>query len=221
MFNPLTLELREGSLLISIGILFGSLQKNTSHLLPLGVSVTMSSSDMEETSPVTGEENLVSSREIPLPSEGFPFHSGLGVTLLLHYCTLSDIMSSMSLNRSSVWSCAITPTSEPFIPQIHNVSVTSVPSMPTVCVASTTHAVSAIIVSLVVTFVTGPSVEPASSGPSSSVSRVINPTGSSPLSFGSILAGWSYEQYMFTLQNPNHNLLGSQPPSYPHNPLHY
>ena len=177
---------------------------------PLGVSVAMSSSYMDETTPVTGEENLVSSGQNPLPMEGFPFHSGLGVTFPLGYHALFDIMSSMSLNRSSVWSRTIAPTLEPFILWIHNVSITSIPSMPTICVASTVPTVSVVVASSVVTTIIGPLVELTSGGPSASTSGIVNPTGSIPLSSGSILAGWSYEQYMFSIQNLDL-----------HNPLHF
>ena len=72
-------------------------------ITPPGVSAIMSSSDMDETTLVTSEEELMSSGEIPLPMEGFPFHiAPLGVTFPLLYHALSDIMSSMSLNSSSM-----------------------------------------------------------------------------------------------------------------------
>ena len=193
---------------------------------PLGVSVAMASSDVDEKSLVSGKENLVSSRELPLPPKGFPFNTPLGMSLPFCYRALSNLMGSTSLNRSFVWSHTVTLTSRPFMaltftPQTQVISVASVPSIPTVCVASTTPSISAVTASSVVTIVTGPSFGPANSGPSSLASGVIHPMSNILLSSNSIPVGWSYEQYMFALQNLNHNPLGSQPPSYPHNPFHY
>ena len=71
---------------------------------PLGVSIAMSSFDMDEMSLVSSEENLVLSGEILLPLEGFPFITPLAMSLPLFYRALSDVMSSTSLNRSFVWS---------------------------------------------------------------------------------------------------------------------
>lgn len=134
-------------------------------------------------------------------------------------------MSSISLNQRYVWSHTLTPTLGPFMdststPQTQVILVTSISLMPTISVASIAPSINAVTTSSVVTTIVGPSFGLANSGPSFLVSGVIHPTGNILLSSGSILAGWSYEQYMFSLQNLNHNPLGSQPPSYPHNQLH-
>lgn len=79
---------------------------------PPGVSVPMSSSDMEDTSPITSEESVVTSGEIPTSTETTPFRiTPLGVTLPLRYKALRDVMSSRTPPTSSMWSHTITPTS--------------------------------------------------------------------------------------------------------------
>ena len=154
----------------------------------------MSSSDMDETNPVSGEETFMKSGKIPIPAETLPFHViPLGVTFPLRYRALADIMSSMSPPTSSMSSYTVAPTSKPFIPQIHNVSVTSVPTVVIVCVASLAPTVSAVAASSVVTTVAGPSVGPTSGGSSTSTSGVVNPTNSVPPSSDSISVGWIYD----------------------------
>lgn len=99
----------------------------------------MSSSDMDETNPIPGEETFMESSEIPISMKTSPFRvTPLGITLPLRYHALADVMSSISLLMSSMWSRTVTPTLEPFTPQIHNVIVTSIPIIPTICVASST-----------------------------------------------------------------------------------
>lgn len=72
----------------------------------------MSSSNMDETNPISGEETLMESSEIPIPMETSPFRvTPLGITLPLRYHALVDIMSSRSPLTSSMWSHTITPTS--------------------------------------------------------------------------------------------------------------
>lgn len=171
----------------------------------------MSSSDMDETNLVSGEQTLMVSGEIPIPTETSPFCvTPLRITLLLRYHALADVMSSRSLLTISMWSRTITLTWEPFMPQIHNVTVTSILTILTVCVASLTPVVNAITAFLVVTTVARPSASPLSSGLPTSTSSVVNTTLIAPPSSGSIPAGGAYDQYLQALQNLD-----------PQNPFHY
>ena len=157
----------------------------------------MSSSYMDETNPVSGEETFMASGKILMPTKTSPFHvTPLGITLSLRYNALADIRSSRSPPSSSMWSHSVASTSEPFTPQIHNVTITYVPMIPTFYVASSAPIVSAVIVSSVVTIVARPSVGPTSGGPSASTSGVVNLASSVPPSSGSFPAGWTYVQYM-------------------------
>lgn len=127
------------------------------------------------------------SGEIPVPLETSPFHvTPLGITLHLRYNSLADIMGSRSPLTSSMWSRTITLTWEPFTPQIHNVTVTSVPTIPTVDVASSAPIISVITAFSIVTTISIPSPGPTNSGPSAPTSGVVNHTLSAPPSFGSI-----------------------------------
>lgn len=119
-------------------------------------------------------------------------------------------MGSRTSLMSSMWSHTITSTLESFIPQIQNVSVTSVPTIPTVCVASLAPVVGSVTASLVVATVVGPSSRSANSGPSASTPRVVDPTLNAPPSSGSISAGGAYDQYLQALQNLD-----------PQDPFHY
>ena len=168
---------------------------------PPSASVPMSSSDMEDISPVTSEESVAMSSGIPTAMEATPFPSTpLGVTLPLRYNALRDVMSSRTPSTSSIWSQTITPTTTPFTPQIHNTSITSVPTIPTVCVASST---------------------PVVSGPLASAYGVVDPTSNVPLSYGSILAEGPYDQYLRRIPydyidpDGNHLHLGRPLPSQP------
>jgi len=135
---------------------------------------------MEEVSPITTEEFVATSGEILTATEATPVGSTpLTGRVPARYKALKDIMSSRTPSTSSIWSQTITPTSEPFTPQVHNVSVTSVPTIPTVCVASSA---------------------PVVSGPSASASRVVDPTSNVPLSSSSILAEGPYDQYLQNIQ---------------------
>ena len=157
---------------------------------PPGVSVQMYSSDMEDVSPITTDESVATSGEIPTATEATPVRSTpLGERLPKRYKALRDIMSSRTPSTSSIWSHTVAPTSESFIPQIHNVSVTSIPTIPMVCVASLTPVVSASSV-----------MATAHSGPSAPRPEVVDPTLNVPLSFGSIPAGGPYDQYLQTIQ---------------------
>jgi len=98
-------------------------------------------------------------------------------------------MSSRTPPTSSMWSHTVTPTSKSFIPQIHNVPVTSILTIPTFCVASSTPVVGAVTASSVVTATTRPSSGLAYSGPSASVPRVVDPMLGAPPSSTSILVG--------------------------------
>jgi len=64
-------------------------------LTPPGVSVPMSSFDMDETNPITNEESFMASGGIHIPTETSPFRvTSLGITLPLHYNALVDIIDS-------------------------------------------------------------------------------------------------------------------------------
>jgi len=77
----------------------------------------MSSSDMDDTNPIPGEETFMASGEIPIPTETSPFRvTPLGITFPLSYNDLADIIGSRSPLTSSMWSRTITLTSEPFTP---------------------------------------------------------------------------------------------------------
>lgn len=157
---------------------------------PPVVSVPMSSSDMDDTSPITSEASVVMSAEIPISAETPPFSvTPFGVTLPLRYRALRDVIGSRTSFTGSMWDHNITPTSGSFIPQIHNTYVTSVPTIPTVCAVSSMPVVSVVTASSVVTTVVGPSPGSANSGPSAPTSRVVDPTLNTPPSSGSIPAG--------------------------------
>lgn len=105
----------------------------------------MPSSNMDETNPISGEDTFMASGEIPIPTKTSPFRvTPLGITLPLHDHALDDIMSSMSPLTSSMWSRTVTPTSEPFMPQIQNMTVTSILTISIVCVASSAPTISAV-----------------------------------------------------------------------------
>ena len=138
-----------------------------------GVLVPMSSSDMEEVSPITTEESVATSGEIPTAMEATPISSNpLTGRVPARYKALKDILSSRTPSTSSILSQTITPTKEPFTPQIHNMSVTSIPTIPTVCVDSST---------------------PVVIGPSTSASGVVDATSNVPLSSGSIPTEGPYD----------------------------
>ena len=163
-------------------------------LTPPGVSVPMSFSNVDDTSPITSEESFMTSGEIPIPTETSPFHvTSFGIMLPLRYNALTDIMGSRSPLKSSMLSRIVTPTSGSFTPHIHN--VTSVPTIPTICVASSTPAVSVITASSVVTTIAGPSAGPSHIGPAAPVSGVVDPSLSAPPSSGTIPIGRAYDQY--------------------------
>lgn len=148
----------------------------------------MSSSDMDDTSPIMSEESFVMSGEIPILTETSPFRvTSLGITLPLRYNALDDIMGSMCPLTSSMWSRTITLTSGSFTPQIHNVM--SVPTMPTIFVASIAPAVSAATASSMVTTIARPSAGPSHSGPAAPIFGVVDPSLSAPPSYGPIPAG--------------------------------
>ena len=96
---------------------------------PTGVSVPMSSSDMDDTSPRASETPVLSSIETPIPATS-PVPS--------HYKALRDNMGSRNPSSGTMWDHYITPTTGSFIPQVQNTAVTLVPTIPTVCVAYST-----------------------------------------------------------------------------------
>jgi len=153
---------------------------------PIGVSSPMASSDMEDTSPVSSGTPVMSSIETPIPATSpvisTPYTvTPLGITVPARYRSLRDAMGSAS--SSSMWDNNIVPTTGPFVSQVHHTAVTSVPTNPTVCVASSTPVASAVTASSVVTTVAGPSRGPARSGQSAHTARVLHPaSGALPFS---------------------------------------
>ena len=84
---------------------------------PPGVSVQMSSSNMEDVSPIMTEESVATSGEIPTETEATPVRSTpLAGRVSECYKALKDIMSSRTPFMSSIWSQTVTPTMEPFTP---------------------------------------------------------------------------------------------------------
>jgi len=70
---------------------------------PLGVSVQLSSSDMEELSPIPTEESVATSGEIPTVTEATPVSSTPTTGRVpAHYKALKDVMSSRTPSMSSI-----------------------------------------------------------------------------------------------------------------------
>lgn len=157
---------------------------------PTSVSTPMASSDMEDTSPVASETPVVSSIETPIPATSpiisTPYTvTPLCVTVPLRYRALRDAMGSRNSSSGTMWDHNIIPTMGYFVSQVHNTIVTSVPTNPTICVASSTPVASAVTASLIITTVASPSRGPVHSGQSAHTSRVV----SAPPSSGAIPAG--------------------------------
>lgn len=108
------------------------------HPSPRG-SVPQVSSDMNELSPTTTDDSVATSGEIPTPTD--PIHVSSTPTttnLPLGYKALRDATPSGTPFTGPMWSSHTFPTTEPFTPQSHGLSVTSVTTVPTVCAAPLT-----------------------------------------------------------------------------------
>lgn len=161
---------------------------------PTGASTPMDSSDMEDTSPVAGETPLVSSIETPIPATSLvistPYTvSPLGIIVPAHYRALRDAMGSRNSSSGTMWDHNITPTTRSLVSQVQNTVVTSVPTNPTICVASSTPVVSAVTTYSIVTTVAGLSHGPAHSGQLAHASRVVHLAVSTSPSSGAIRVG--------------------------------
>jgi len=94
---------------------------------------------MDDLSPTTTDESVATSGEIPTSTD--PIHvSSTPTTTNLPpgYKALRDTMPSGTPFMGPIWSSHTFPTTEPFTPQNHSLSVTSVTTIPTVCAASST-----------------------------------------------------------------------------------
>ena len=113
---------------------------------PLVFSVPMSPPDMEGGSPISTDESVVTSGEIPTVTEPIPVRStSTSERLPPGYHALRDLMSSELPPMSSIWSQLTASTTGPFSPQDRVTSVTSAPTRPTISVASTTPVISQIM----------------------------------------------------------------------------
>ena len=103
----------------------------------------MSPPDMEGESPVSTDESIATSGEIPTAMEPTPVgNTPITERLPPGYRALKDIMSSETPSRSSIWSPNITSTTGPFSLHDHRMSVTSATTTLAVCIASSTLATS-------------------------------------------------------------------------------
>lgn len=89
---------------------------------PLSFSAPMSPPDMEDGSPVSTDESVAMSGEIPTAMEPTPIgNTPITERLPPGYRALKDIMSSETPSMSSIWSPNITSTTGPFSPHDHHV----------------------------------------------------------------------------------------------------
>ena len=113
---------------------------------PLGFLAPLSPSDMEGGSPISTDESVATSGEIPTATEPIPISSTPTTERLPPgYRALRDLMSSDFPSMSSIWSQQTASTTRPFPPQDRSTSVTSAPTFLTVCVASSTPIISRVV----------------------------------------------------------------------------
>ena len=136
---------------------------------PPGFSAPLSPSYMEEGSPISTNESVATSGEIPTATEPTPIGSAPSAERLPPgYRAFRDLMSSGFPSMSSIWSQLTASTMAPSPPQGRSTSVTSDPTVPAICVISSA---------------------PVVGSPSSPViSSIIDPTANVPHSSGPILA---------------------------------
>ena len=113
---------------------------------PLVFSAPLCPSNMEGSSPISTDESIATSGEIPTTTEPMPV-SSISTTERLPpgYRALRDLMSSKFPPMSSIWSQLTASTTGPFPPQDRATSVTSAPTRPTISVASSTLVISQIM----------------------------------------------------------------------------
>ena len=163
---------------------------------PPSFSAPLSPSDMEGGSPISTDESIATSGEIPTAMEPTPVGSAPTTERLPPgYHALRDVMPSDLPSMSSFWSLLNASTMVLFPPQGRTTSVTSDPTVSVICAVSSAPVVG------------GPS------GPS--ISRVIDPTANVPHSSGPIPAEGPYDRLLSILQyNPSQPFggpLSSQP----------
>ena len=140
----------------------------------------MSPPDMEGGSPVSTDESVVTSSEIPTIMEPIPVgNTPITERLPPGYRALKDIMSSETPSMSSIWSPNITSTTGPFPPHDHHMPVILSIITPEVGIAS-----SALVVS----------------GPSISTSRIVDPILNMPHSSGPVLVKGLVDSLLRILQ---------------------
>jgi len=159
---------------------------------PIGAPSPMSSSDMEDTSPIVSETPVVSNIDTPIPATS---------SVPSRYRSLRNAMGSRTPPSTTIWDHHITPTTGALFPPVHNTPVTSVPTEPTVCVAYSTPVVSAVTASSAMTPPAGTSH--VSGGQPTHTPRVIHPAQSAPPSAGPVLVEGAYDRYLQTIQDTN------------------
>ena len=121
---------------------------------PPGMPSSMSTSQMDETSPSAGETPVVSSIETPIPATS---------PLPPQYQSMRDRIAAR-MPSTTIWDPSVIATMKPFLSQPPNTPVTSVPTIPTVCVAYSTPVVSAVTTSSSTNPGVGPSHGQVSNG---------------------------------------------------------
>lgn len=113
---------------------------------PPGFSALMSPPDMEGGSPISTDESVATSSQIPTTMEPTPASSTSTTRRLPPgYLALRDLMSSELPSMSSIWSQLTASTMTPFPPQGRSTSVISAPTLPMICEASSTPIISRVV----------------------------------------------------------------------------
>ena len=161
---------------------------------PPGFSAPLSPSYMEGGSPVSTDESIVMSGEIPTATEPTPVGSTPTTERLPPgYRALRDLMSSGFPSMSSIWLQLTASTTPPSPPQGRSTSVTSDPTVPAICAISSAPAVG------------------SPSGPV--ISSIIDPMANVPHSSGSFPAEGLFDSLLQILQHdPSQPFGGPLPP---------
>ena len=105
---------------------------------------------------------------------------------------------------TTIWDPSVIATTEPFLSQPPNTPVTSVPTIPTVCVAYSTPVVSAMTASSSMNPGAGPSHSQVSSGQPGISSGVIDPAQNAQPSSGPVAGGGPYDAHGQPIVDPNY-----------------
>lgn len=160
---------------------------------PPGFSAPLSPSEMEGGSPISTDESVATSGEIPTATEPTPINSAPTTERLPPgYRALRDLMSSEFPSMTSIWLQLTASTITPFPPQGRTTPVTSDPIIPAICAVSSAPVVG------------------SPSGPS--ISRVVDPTTNVPHSSGPIPAKGPFDPLLRILQYDPSQTFG-RPPS--------